>query len=121
MERIKKHTISIKHALDGLLWALSTQPNYAIHLLLGCVSLFLGYYLKISPIEWLVIIQTIMIGLVIETINTSIEAATDAIDRSIRDDIKIAKDVAAAAMLLYAIGAVVLGAIIFIPKLLLTI
>ena len=57
-------------------------------------------------------------GLVIETINTAIEEATDAIDTKIREDIKIAKDISAAAMLIYAIGAIVIALMIFIPKIL---
>jgi diacylglycerol kinase len=53
---------------------------------------------------------------VIETINTGLEQTTDAIDRKIREDIKIAKDVAAAAMLIYAIGASIIALIIFVPR-----
>lgn len=63
------------------------------------------------------IIFLITVGLVIETINTGLEQTTDAIDRKIREDIKIAKDVSAAAMLIYAIGAFVIACIIFVPKL----
>lgn len=58
----------------------------------------------------------ITVGLVIETINTGLEQTTDAIDRKIREDIKIAKDVAAAAMLLYAVGAFIMATLIFLPK-----
>ena len=55
-------------------------------------------------------------GLAIETINTAIEETTDAIDIKIREDIKIAKDVSAAAMLIYAIGATIIALMIFVPK-----
>jgi len=73
-------------------------------------------YFQINYIEWIVIIFTIFVGLVIEMVNTSIEATTDAIDLKVREDIKIAKDVSAGAMLIYAIGALVIAAIIFLPK-----
>jgi diacylglycerol kinase len=75
-----------------------------------------GFWLQISYIEFLIIIFLITVGLVIETINTAIESTTDAIDTRIREDIRISKDVAAAAMLVYAIGATVIAMMIFIPK-----
>jgi len=113
---IKKHTISFKNAFNGLVWSLVNQPNYLIHLFLSVIALLLGFFLKISYFEFLIIIFLITAGLVIETINTAIEVATDAIDTKIREDIRISKDVSAAAMLVYAIGATVIALIIFIPK-----
>jgi len=113
---LKRHTISIGHAIDGLVWALKTQPNYRIHLFLSILSIIGGIILKISYFEFLIIIFLITIGLVIETINTGIEQTTDAIDNKIREDIKIAKDVSAAAMLIYAVGAFIIACLIFIPK-----
>lgn len=114
----KKHTISFKNAYNGLVWSLKTQPNYRIHLFLSLTSIIFGFYLKISYFEFLLIVFLITVGLAIETINTSIEETTDAIDIKIREDIKIAKDVSAAAMLIYAIGATVIALMIFIPKIL---
>lgn len=116
---LKKHQISFIHAFEGLAWALKTQPNYRIHMLLSFLSIFGGFILKINYYEFLLIIFLITLGLVIETINTAIESTTDAIDKSIRPDIKIAKDVAAAAMLIYAIGSFTIACIIFIPRILL--
>ena len=113
---IKKHTISIKNACSGLIWALKTQPNYKIHLVLSLVAIGGGFYYRISYQEFLVIILLITVGLVIETINTGIESTTDAIDTRWREDIKIAKDVSAAAMLIFALGSIVIALIIFIPK-----
>ena len=83
---------------------------------MSLLALGLGFWLKISYIEYLIIILLITVGLVIETLNTAIEAATDAIDTKIREDIRITKDVSAAAMLIYAIGATITALIIFIPK-----
>ena len=112
----KKHTISLKNAFNGLVWSLKTQPNYRIHLSLSLLALALSYWLKISNSELLIIIFLITVGLVIETINTAIESATDAIDTKIREDIRITKDVSAAAMLIYAIGAIIIAIMIFLPK-----
>ncbi len=113
---IKRHTISFQNAYHGLSWAFSTQPNYIVHLFLSIVTILAGFYFQITETEWLFVILTITLGLVIEALNTAIEATTDAIDLKIRNDIKIAKDVSAAAMLLYSIGAVIIAAIIFLPK-----
>ena len=113
---LRKHTISFKNAYNGLVWSLKTQPNYRIHLFLSLTSIIFGFYLKISYFEFLLIIFLITVGLAIETINTAIEEATDTIDTKIREDIKIAKDVSAAAMLIYAIGATVIALMIFVPK-----
>lgn len=112
---IKKHTISIKNAWNGLKWALSTQPNYRIHALLSILAIGGGVFFQISQIEFLTIFILITLGFSIETINTAIEETTDAIDTKIRNDIKIAKDVAAGAMLIFAIGAFIISGIIFLP------
>jgi diacylglycerol kinase len=112
---IRKHTISFKHAFDGLVTAFSTQPNYRIHLSLSAISILGGLYFHISNIEFLIIGVLITVGLVIETINTAIEETCDAIDVAIRPEIKVAKDTAAAAMLIFAIGATILAGFIFIP------
>lgn len=113
---IKKHTISIRNAWTGLIWALKTQPNYRIHLILSLMAVAGGFYYRISYEEFLTIIVLITIGLVTETINTGIESTTDAIDTKWRQDIKIAKDVSAAAMLIFAIGSIIIAGIIFVPK-----
>jgi len=115
---IKKHTISVKNALSGLIWALKSQPNYRIHLFLSLLSLVGAWMLKVSYFEYLLILALIFIGFSLETVNTAIETTTDAIDQKWRDDIKLAKDLAAGAMLVFAIGAFIIASIIFFPKLL---
>jgi len=115
---IKKHTISFIHAYEGLIWALKTQPNYKIHFFLSLLSIIGGYVFKIDHYEFLIVILLITIGFAIETINTSIEQAADAIDIKWRQDLKIVKDVSAGAMLFFAIGSFIIACFIFIPKIL---
>ena len=115
---IKRHADSIGHATNGLLWAISTQHNYRIHFLLAFIAVLGGIFFHISYNEWLTIVVFIITGLVVETFNTSIEKMGDAIDKNYNEDIKISKDVSAGAMLLIAVGAVVVSSIIFIPKIL---
>ena len=114
----RPHSISFRHAWDGLAHATSTQPNFTIHLFLSTLAIFAGFILKISGLEWIIISLTIAIGLVIELVNTAIESTVDLITRRYHRLAKIAKDTAAAAMLVYALGAIVVAAIIFIPRLL---
>ncbi len=116
MHVIKKHTISFGHAFEGLAWACRSQPNFKLHLIISFIAIALGRFFDISQSEWIAVIMTITMGLVIEMINTAIEATTDAIDLKIREDIKIAKDVSAGAMLVYAIGALIVASLIYLPK-----
>lgn len=98
--------------------AFKTQPNYRIHFILATLAFLGGWYLRISYFEFLIIVLFIFLGLAVEMVNTALEATCDAIDRNHREDIKIAKDVSAAAMLVFSIGAFVVALIIFVPKLL---
>lgn len=113
---IKRHTISFRNALAGLIWAFKTQPNYKVHLAVSLLAIIGGIYYQLAYVEWLVVFLLITSGLVMETINTALEATTDAIDIRRREDIKIAKDVSAAAMLIFAVGAFIIASIIFLPK-----
>lgn len=113
---IRNHTISFEKAIKGLFWALKTQPNYRIHLSLSALSIAGGFWLHITYFEFLIILVLIFVGLAIETVNTAIEETNDAIDVKIREDIGLAKDIAAGTMLIFAIGAFLIACIIFIPK-----
>ncbi|MCX7996750.1 MAG: diacylglycerol kinase family protein [Patescibacteria group bacterium] len=115
--RAVKHARSFGYAFEGISWALRTQPNYQIHVFLAVLSLVAGYVLGISYAEFLFILAMIFIGLAIETVNTAIEQLADAIDKNYNKHIKIAKDVAAGAMLFFSIGAAITAGIIFLPKL----
>ena len=114
--RLHKHSVSFKHAFEGIVWALKTQPNYQIHLVLSLSALLGAYYYRISYIEFLILLIFIFIGLAIETINTAVEKLADAVDMNFNEHIKIAKDVSAGAMLFFAMGAFITACIIFLPK-----
>lgn len=112
---LKKHHLSFKYAFAGLLWALTTQPNFRIHILLSIIILFLSYYFRISHTEFIMIIFTIILGMATEMLNTSVEAVTDLVTKEWRQEAKIAKDVAAGMMLLVAFGSVIVASVIFVP------
>lgn len=117
MNRIRRHHISFKHAFDGIIWAFKTQPNFQVHLTLSFMAIIGGIYFQITAVEMTIIVLTIIFGLGIEMVNTSIESMTDLIKKEYSLEAKIAKDVAAGMMLLTAIGALIVAGIIFIPKL----
>ncbi len=114
---IRQHHISFKNAFAGLGWALRSQPNFRVHIVLSILALIGGWYLGISQMEMVVIIFTIVLGLGAEMINTSLESMTDLITSEWRTEAKIAKDVAAGMMLMTALGAVAVAFVVFAPYL----
>lgn len=110
------HHISFKHAFDGVITGIYTQPNFRVHLLLSSISIAGGLVLHLNRLEWIIITFTICLGLVIELINTAIEFTVDLIIQERHLMAKYAKDTAAAAMLIYAFGAVIIAGLVYIPK-----
>lgn len=117
MKTTRVHTISFRHAWDGLIYAIRTQPNFIIHLVISTLVITAGVLFALSPIEWIILSFTISLGLVIELINTSIESVVDLITDHYHPLAKIAKDTSAAAMLVYALGSIIIASLIFLPKL----
>ncbi len=114
---LRRHTISFRSAFAGVAWAVGTQPNFRVHILLSLSVIFLGWIVGITRMEWVVIVFTIVLGLTAEMINTAIESMTDLITKEWRQEAKIAKDVAAGMMLTTAVGAVIVALIVFGPYL----
>lgn len=114
---LRQHHISFKNAFTGLVWALRSQPNFRVHLLCAIGALWLGNYVGITRGEMLIVIFTILLGFMGEMINTAIESVTDLVTNEWRQEAKIAKDVAAAMMLVVAFGAIIIALYIFLPYL----
>ena len=112
---LRKHHISFKNALAGIIWAFKTQPNFRVHVVLSFIAFGFAILFKITTVETAIVVFTIILGLTAEMINTSLETMTDLITREWRPEAKIAKDVAAGMMLVAAIGAVVIALVIFTP------
>src|SRR3989338_9481637 len=110
------HHISFKYAFEGLIYAFLTQPNFRVHFYVTVLALFLGYFFQISIYEWLILTITIFLVFIIELVNTSIEAATDLLVTDHNPIAKAAKDTASAAVLLAALFSIVVGLIIFLPR-----
>lgn len=107
---------SFAYAWAGMKAVLKTEHNTWIHLCLSIVSIALGFVLNISRGEFLALIIVIAMVWVTELFNTCFEKTMDLINVEKHPQIKLIKDMAAAAVLISAIAAVIVGALIFIPK-----
>lgn len=113
---IKRHTISFKYAFEGLFHTIKTQPNLRIHLSIAFLVTVMGILLKLNYIEWLIILFTFLWVIVSEMINTAIESVVDLITTTKHVEAKIAKDVSAGMVLVGAMGSIIIGIVIFLPK-----
>lgn len=109
---------SFKYALAGWLYMLRFQKNTRIQAFASIAAVGLGLWLGISPLEWAILIVTIAIEWMAEFINAAIEAAVNLSSPAPHPMAKVSKDVAAAAVLLGAVTAVVVGLLILGPPLL---
>lgn len=100
----------------GLYYAFRTQVNFRFHCAAALIVVFLGWYFNLNQTEWLWILLSIALVLVLELINTAIEALVDLVSPDYHQKAGIAKDTAAAAVLISALLAALIGLIIFIPK-----
>lgn len=80
------------------------------------LAIILGFILKLSSIEWAILTITIGLVLILEFINTSLEQIVDLVSPEIKEKAKVAKDVAAAGVLVSAVTAVLVGIFLFLPK-----
>ena len=110
--------LSFRYAFSGIAYLLWTQRNAKIHIVLGIAAVALGFLLRIERGEWLALVLTIVLVLAAEGVNTAVEAAVDLASPAYHPLARVAKDVAAGTVLLTAIGAVIVGLILFVPHLL---
>ncbi len=108
---------SFIYAFEGWRHVLLTQHNAWIHAAISIVVFALAIWLQLSRVEWSILILTIMVVWMAEFFNTAIEAVVDMTAPEYRPLAKVAKDVAAAAVLVGALGAVIIGLLIMGPAL----
>lgn len=113
---MKKIINSFKYALEGIWVSLKQERNMKIHLIMAILVVSLGVFLKITKTEWIICVLAISIVIASELFNTAIETIVDMITTEKNEKAKIAKDVAAGAVLINAIGSAIIGIAIFTPK-----
>lgn len=110
--------LSFRFAFQGIAYAFRTQRNFKIHCAISAAVIIAGLLLRISGEQWTVL--AVVVGLVFQTelTNTAVEAIVDRISPEFNELAKVAKDCSAAAVLVTAVAAVVVGVLIFVPKIL---
>jgi undecaprenol kinase len=109
---------SFAFAITGIKSALWTERNMRIHFVVSVLVILFAVYFSISKLEWLFILVAIGGIFSLELINTAIERVVDLITAEYHPLAKQAKDVAAGAVFIYAIMAVIIGILIFLPHVL---
>lgn len=107
---------SVKNCLDGISYVTKNEKNFKREIALGIIALILSYILKIDKIEFIIVLTMICLVLTAEIINTAIERAVDLVTKEYHELARIAKDVSAGSVLVTSIFALIIGIIIFIPK-----
>lgn len=113
---IKQRLASFQWALKGMKDLFTNHPNAQVHLGASLVVIPLALFLQISTIEWCLIILCITLVMAMEALNSALEYLADKICPEQDELIGKAKDIAATAVLLSAIGAALIGSLIFLPK-----
>jgi len=108
---------SFKFAFRGIQVMISTQRNARIHLLITTIVFALGLYLGFTTLEWCLIVFATGTVWTAEAFNTAIEFLVDVVSPEFHPLAGNAKDVAAAAVLISAIGSAIIGILIFAPYL----
>lgn len=117
MSRFHSTKKSFGYAIDGLKTAVRKEPNMQIHVAIAVIVLGLAAYIRVTFAEWALLMFTIFFVLILELFNTSLESIVNLVSPDIHPKAKVAKDVAAAAVLMAAIMSVLVGIIIFTPYL----
>lgn len=104
-------------AFNGIKYSFKTQLNFRIHAFMSVLALFLSYILQIAIRELIWIIFAISQVLVVELINTAIETLVDLVSPEFNPKAGLIKDISAAAVLIAAIFAFLVGCFVFLPKL----
>ena len=107
---------SFKYAFEGIKEAWKTEQNLKIHFIIMLLVIIAGFIFKLSAIEWIMCLLLFALVISLELINTAIETTVDIAMPEINEKAKFAKDIAAGAVLFSAIISVIVGLIIFLPK-----
>lgn len=107
---------SFNYAFDGVVYAFKTQRNMRFHFLATAIVLLLSLFFKLQKWEILILFLAIAFVIIAEMVNTAIEATVDLFTQEYHPKAAIAKNVAAGAVLVAAVAAILIGYIIFFPK-----
>lgn len=107
---------SLSYAWQGIKSCFRAERNFRIQLIIALIAFVFAIVLKVGTNEWLAILFCSALVLSLEIINTAIEKLSNVVSTSIHPDIKLVKDMAAGAVFLVSIISLIIGCIIFFPK-----
>lgn len=113
----KKKSIGFAFAWNGIREVARTERNFQIHLAATLLVVVAGFFFQLTYIEWGILILVIGLVLVTEITNSAVEKMMDYLKPDMHPTTRVIKDVAAGAVLMSAIIAVIIGLLIFLPKL----
>lgn len=117
MGYIQKRIFAFKVAFQGIHLFIKEGAHAKIHLIATLVVMLMGWYLEITKTEWILSLFCIALVLSLEAINSAIEYLVDLASPDFHPLAKKSKDIAAAAVLIAAIFALIIGLLIFLPYL----
>jgi diacylglycerol kinase len=115
VEEIRRFKRSLRHALDGIKYALAHEKNFRIELLIAVLVVFLIFIFKVKNWEAIILLLMIMWVLISELTNTVLERVVDILKPRIHPYARLIKDLMAAVVLISAIVSIIVGIIIFYP------
>jgi len=114
--KTKRLMKSFRYALNGILATAKSEMNFRIHLVASVFVIVAGVYFQLSHVEWIVLFLLIGGMLSLELMNTAIEHVVDLVTEEYKPLAKLAKDAGAGAVFVFSIISVIIGLIIFLPK-----
>lgn len=117
-DKQRKHPLasSFKFGFEGIVAAAGKERNVRIHLAISVIVILSGFIFSINKYEWIAIILSIGGMISMEMMNTAIERTVDMYTKEYHPLAKQAKDIAAGAVLVFAMASVLIGLIIFLPR-----
>lgn len=107
---------SFNYAINGLITAVGTERNMKIHYAVAIFVLISSLFFDLSRVEYILLLTTISLVIIAELINTAIEKVVDMITEEYHPIAKIAKDIAAGAVLIAAVNSVAIGYLLFFDR-----
>ena len=107
---------ALKNTINGIKYSIKTQNNLRIELVIAVIVITASIILKLSKIEFAIVIMIIFLVLFAELINTAIEETINLITEDYNEKAKIVKDISAGAVTIVSISSIIIGIIIFSDK-----
>lgn len=118
MIEVRKLLKSFTYAVEGINYALKSDQNLLVHLIIAALVIVASIIFDVTPFEMGLLGLTILLVIATEMINTAIEKMVDLITREHRMEAKVAKDVSSGMVLITAIGSIIIGVLVFAPHIL---